>query len=68
VLAVSELILLVAVAEPPKTHVHGFCVAGQDVVGHNALGSVIVGFDWGGGLFVAQFVKKGSTWHCFACV
>ncbi len=25
---VLELILLVAVVEPPKMHVHGFCVAG----------------------------------------
>ena len=58
---VSESILLVVVAEPPKTHVHGFCAAGQDVVGHNAQGSAIVGLDWGGGLFVAQFVEEGST-------
>jgi hypothetical protein len=46
------LILLVAVTEPPKTHVHGFCAAGQDVVAHNVQGSAIVGLDWGGGLFV----------------
>ncbi len=49
---VLELILLVAIAEPQKTHVHGFCVARQDVVGHDAQDGAIVGFDWGGGLFV----------------
>ena len=47
------MILLVAVTEPPKTHVHGFCAAGQDVVAHNVQGSAIVGLDWGGRLFVA---------------
>ncbi len=62
---VSELILLVAVAEPPKPHVHGFCAAGQDVVDHNAQGGAIVGLDWCGGLFVAQFVEEVSTWHSF---
>ncbi len=58
---VLELILLIAVVEPQKTHVHGFCVAGQDVFGHNAQGSAIAGLDWGGGLFVAQIVEEGLT-------
>jgi hypothetical protein len=65
---VLELILLIAVVEPPKMHVHGFCAVGQDVVGHDAQGSAIVSLDWGGGLFVAQFVKEGSTWHGFVHV
>jgi hypothetical protein len=63
---VIELILLAAVAEPPKTHFHGFCALGQYSVGHNTQGSAIVGLDWGGGLFVAQFVEEGWTWHGFA--
>jgi hypothetical protein len=42
-----------------KTHVHGFCAAGQDAVGQDAQGGAIVGLDWGGGLFVAQFVEEG---------
>ncbi len=65
---VSELLLIIAVAEPPKTHVHGLCVAGQDVVGHNAQGGAIVGLGWGDGLFVAHFVEEGLTWHGFVCV
>ena len=62
------MILLAAVVKPPKMHVHGFCTAGQDVVGHDPQGGAIVSLDWGGGLFVAQFVEEGSIWQGFACV
>ncbi len=65
---VLELILLVAVAEPLKMHVCGFCVVGQDVVGHHTQGNSIVSLDWDGELFAAQFVEEGLTWHGFARV
>ena len=44
---ISELFLCVPVTQPPKSHVHGFGSAMQDIVGYNTKCSAVVGLNWG---------------------
>ena len=65
---ISELFLRIAVAQPPKTHVHGFGLARQNIVGDNTEGGAVVGLDWGWGLWVAHFLEDGVAGDCCTLV
>ncbi len=65
---ISEVFLRIAVMQPPKTHVHGFGSARQNIVGDNTKGGAVVGLDWGWGLRVVHFVEDGVAGDCFTCV
>ncbi len=43
-------------------------MAGQDIVGDNTKCGAVVGLNWGWGLRVAHFVKKGLAGDGFTCV
>mmetsp|Transcript_14003 Transcript_14003/g.31893 ORF Transcript_14003/g.31893 Transcript_14003/m.31893 type:complete len:205 (-) Transcript_14003:3807-4421(-) len=62
----AELVAEFAVAEPVKTHVHGFGLLGLDGVVDDAGGGGVIGLDWGGGLLVAQFFEDDPNPDGFA--
>ena len=65
---IFELVLGFAIAEPMKTHVHGFRAARLDVVVDDSKGCAVVSFDWGFGLFVAHLFKELAHRYGFAGV
>ena len=65
---ILELFLRIAAPQPPKTHVHGFGLARQKIVGDNTKGGAVVHLDWDWGLQVAHFLRDGAAGDCFTCV
>jgi hypothetical protein len=67
-LVISELLMVVMIAQPPVLHVHCFCALWQYDVGYNAKGGAVVHLNGRGGLFMPQFFKEHSARYCLACV
>jgi hypothetical protein len=49
---ISEVLLVVTIAQPPVSHVHCFCESGKNVVGYHAEGGAVICLDGGRGLGV----------------
>jgi hypothetical protein len=49
---ISEVLLVVMIAQPPVLHVHCFCASGQNVVSYYAKGGAVICLDGGRGLGV----------------
>ncbi len=65
---ISELLLIVMIAQPPVLHVHRLCELWQYFVGYDAKGSAVVRLNGPGGLFMPQFFEECLAWYCLVCV
>ncbi len=59
---ISELLLVVMIAQPPVSHVHRLHASWQYVVGYDTKGGAVVRLNGHGGLFMSQFFKERLAW------